>query len=218
MFTANIMDINLFKYPKTPHLPWSECLQDDDIYGDISSLENKEVVVTLKLDGENINFYNNYIHARSLEPLYQSPATAWIKSFHASIKWKIPNYYKLSGENVAAKHSIEYKDLESYFFLFSVWHGLNCLSWNETLEWSKKLDICTVPVIYEGKFDKYLIHNEFINYNHSNNEKEGYVVRNKDDFDLSDFKLNCFKYVRKYHIKTSKFWRNLPTVFNGLKI
>lgn len=45
---------NYIKYPRTYHLPWSPgTTKDDRIMKDIDTLLNNEVVITLKMDGEN---------------------------------------------------------------------------------------------------------------------------------------------------------------------
>ena len=60
--------MNLQKYPRTFHLPISPGVSSDDkVHKDISILNNKEVVVTLKMDGDNTSIYNDYYHARSLD-------------------------------------------------------------------------------------------------------------------------------------------------------
>jgi len=44
----------LIKYPRTYHLPWSPGVNSDDrIIQDLSGVKGKEVIVTLKMDGEN---------------------------------------------------------------------------------------------------------------------------------------------------------------------
>lgn len=46
------------KYPKTYHLSWSLGRSDDDkVLHDISCFCDKEIVVTEKMDGENITLY-----------------------------------------------------------------------------------------------------------------------------------------------------------------
>ena len=48
-----------------------------------------------------------------------------------------------------------YDDLESYFYLFSIWNDKNeCLSWDETLEWANILDLATPKVFYRGVYDE----------------------------------------------------------------
>jgi len=54
--SANVLSdfLERVKYPKTLHLPWSEGLQNDDrMLQSFDGLEGEEVVVTVKLDGEN---------------------------------------------------------------------------------------------------------------------------------------------------------------------
>ena len=56
------------KYPRTLHLPWSESITSDDkVMKSIDSLLNKNVIVSLKMDGENTTLYTDYIHARSID-------------------------------------------------------------------------------------------------------------------------------------------------------
>ena len=56
------------KYPRTFHLPFSKgSTSDDKFLKDYSNFENKDIIVTLKMDGENTTMYNDHIHARSLE-------------------------------------------------------------------------------------------------------------------------------------------------------
>ena len=43
------------KYPRTPHLPWSSSLTEDDISGSDKQFYGKMVVVTEKMDGEPIS-------------------------------------------------------------------------------------------------------------------------------------------------------------------
>lgn len=66
------------KYPKTPHLPWSEkCTDDDKKLKDIQHFIGKEVVASIKMDGENTTMYDDKIHARSLNSNH--PSQDWVK-------------------------------------------------------------------------------------------------------------------------------------------
>lgn len=58
------------KYPRTYHLPYSPSKTDDDktLSSDAHFADMEEVVVTIKMDGENCTVYNDgSIHARSLD-------------------------------------------------------------------------------------------------------------------------------------------------------
>jgi len=115
------MPNHLKKYPRTPHLPWSKKVTNDDIHQqNCQQFINQEVVVTEKMDGENTSMYRNDIHARSLDGRHHV-SRDWVKSWHATIANDIPEQWRLCGENLYAQHSIIYDHLESYFYLFSVW-------------------------------------------------------------------------------------------------
>ena len=57
-----------YKYPRTPHLPWSPGKTNDDkVLKDTSHFLGKEIVMSLKMDGEATTLYNNHMHARSID-------------------------------------------------------------------------------------------------------------------------------------------------------
>lgn len=207
-----------YKYPKTLHLPWSESLSEGDSYFDVSSFSNKQVVVTLKLDGESTTCYSDYIHARSLEPI-SGEEYSWIKSYHS--KLEIPEGLRLCGENLTYKHSIEYQNLKSYFYLYSIWsdtelHGNYCFSWELTCDYAKRLRIPVVPTIYVGKYDKNLIHNTYLNYQSNLGDKEGYVVRTTNGYKYESPQIA--KYVRANHVQTTEHWKYSQKTKNKLEI
>ena len=142
------------KYPRTPHLPWSPGGTSDDSYlVDTKHFEGKEVIVTEKMDGENTTLYNDGMHARSIDSRHH-PSRDWVKAFHSVFAREIPVGWRVCGENVYAKHSIEYDALPSYFLLFSVWNEKNeSLSWDQTVEWASLLGVETVPELWRGIWD-----------------------------------------------------------------
>lgn len=196
----------LYKYPRTYHFPWSKGISDDDkIHQTLDAFQNLEIVVTIKMDGENTSLYNNYFHARSLDS-NNHPSRNWVKNFWAKIRHNIPPNYRICGENLFAKHSIYYADLMSYFYGFSVWNNNICLKWDDTLEWFQLLSITPVQTIYRGKFDENLLIS--ISENLDPSKIEGYVVRNTESFLYEDFSNNVGKFVRENHVnKNSKHWQ-----------
>jgi hypothetical protein len=180
------------KYSRTYHLPWSNLLKDDRMLPDDSNFTGKRVIMTLKMDGENTTWYNDYIHARSLDG-NSHPSRNWVKGLWAQKKYLLDDNMRICGENMYAKHSIEYNDLESYFYMFSFWIENICLSWDETVEYSKILDLSLVPVVYDGIYDKNLIIKAFEPYK---NKHEGYVVRIADSFEYGSFRKSIAKFVR----------------------
>jgi hypothetical protein len=206
------------KYPRTFHLPFSQGRTDDDrALKGCSNFEGKEVVVTLKMDGENTTGYaDGYIHARSLDS-NNHPSRNWVKNFLPAKLYELPKDWRMCGENLYAKHSIHYTGLGTYFYLFSIWDERNnCLSWDDTVEWSKLLDLTTVPVIFSGKFDETKIRalGEWVE--HNKETVEGFVIRVADKFSYSQFSKSVAKFVRKNHVQTNKHWIKQSISVNGL--
>lgn len=205
------------KYPRTFHLPWSRSYTDDDrILRDVSHFIGKEVIVTEKLDGENTNFYQDHIHARSINSA-NHPSRNWVKSLHGSISYLIPKDWRFCGENMYAKHSIYYEKLPSYFLLFNIWNEKNeCLSWDETVEWANRFNLETVPVLYRGIFDEEKIKSCYTEISKFGGTQEGYVIRFADKFHYDDFKIHVAKFVRKNHVQTDQHWLSKQIEPNGL--
>lgn len=196
----------LVKYPRTYHLPWSEGMHDDDrMLKTLEHFVGKEVVVTIKKDGENTTMYNDYIHARSIDSPHHY-SRDWVKNFWAKLKWEIPVGWRICGENLYAQHSIVYDDLVSYFYGFSIWNERNiCLSWDDTLAYFEMLGITPVEEIYRGPFDEKLIRGLY-DSKKDWSTCEGYVVRLAGEFDYRDFRRSVAKFVRKGHVQTAKHW------------
>jgi|AMWB02.1.fsa_nt_gi hypothetical protein len=207
------MDTPRFKYPRTPHLPWSQGSTSDDIsLNSTDHFVGKEVVVTEKLDGENTSIYTDYLHARSICSR-SHVSREWVKGLHAKISHEIPNGWRICGENVFARHSVPYKNLESYFYIFSIWNENNiCLTWDQTLEWACLLNIPTPREFYRGPWDVGKISSLTVD----TASCEGYVVRTTEEFSYDDFHRHIAKWVRKGHVGTDEHWMNQEMVRNTL--
>jgi hypothetical protein len=205
------------KYPRTFHLPWSRGRTDDDKnLKNVDHFIGKEVVVTEKLDGENCSIYRDGVHARSMDSK-DHPSRHWVKVLQATIGYQLPNNWRLCGENLFAMHSIYYQELETYFYLFSIWdENDRCLSWDETEEWAEMLELTTAPVLYRGMFDEEKIIELYTKQSVLGGEQEGYVIRLADGFQYDDFKQSVGKFVRKNHVQTDDHWLSKPIVANGL--
>jgi len=213
---GNVLSLftNYVKYGRTFHLPWSEGITSDDkIITDLSRFEGKYVVATEKMDGENTSLYTDYTHARSINS-NNHPSRDWVKGLWSRMGYNIPERWRVCGENLFAKHSIHYTEengnpLSTYFYMFSIWDEINnCLSWDETKEWSELLGLTLVPVLYEGIWDVDALKN--INVDN----KEGYVVRIKDEFHYSNFRNCVAKFVRANHVQTSNHWTTEQIIKN----
>ena len=207
------MKTEYHKYPRTPHLSWSPGASKDDVYlVDASGLEGHEIIVTEKMDGENTSLYHDGFHARSLDSRHH-PSRDWVKAMHAGIAQQIPQQWRLCGENVYAQHSVLYDNLESYFYLFSIWNEENvCLSWHDTEEWAALLGLTIPAVLYKGLWDEAAIKEIKIDPKKS----EGYVVRLTDAFHYDDFGRSLGKWVRPHHVQTDQHWMYAPVIPNKL--
>ena len=187
------------KYPRTFHCPWSEgATNDDKILKDMSSFLGKEVVVTIKMDGENTTLGRDYMHARSLDSAHH-PSRDWVKAFHATFKHRLGHDFRICGENLYAKHSIHYNELESYFLAFSTWEDRWCSHWDETKGYCDLLGIKMVREIYRGTFNNEvtmkIVLQRLYEADDGDDIKEGYVIRLVDSFHYDDFKQSVAKFV-----------------------
>jgi predicted kinase len=198
-------------YPRTPHLPWSPGATADDVRtADLSGFVGREVVVTEKLDGENTTLYRDGLHARSLDSAHH-PSRAWVKSLHGVVASAIPAGWRVCGENLYARHSLGYDDLDSWFHAFSVWAEDRCLPWDETVRFVRELGIPAPKVLWRGVFDERALRKLRLDLT----RQEGYVVRVADGFRHRDFARCVAKWVRSGHVRTDRHWMLGPVVANG---
>lgn len=204
------------KYPSTKYHPASSSVErGDKIMQNIEELlYNKEIIVTEKMDGENTSMYYDKIHARSLDSRHHE-SRSWVKGLWANIRYNLPSNLRIIGENLYAKHSIHYKDLESYFMVFQIWIGDTVLDWDTTILYCEEFNLKTVPVLYEGIYDKKII--EQIVDRMDFERQEGFVIRTREGFSVNNFENNVFKYVRPNHVQTDEHWMNQPIIKNILR-
>lgn len=190
------------KYPRTPHLPFSGAVASDDVRTSLKHLDG-ELVVTEKLDGENTTFARDFFHARSLDSRHH-PSRDWVKNLWSNIRFMIPEGRRLVVENLYAKHSIGYDDLESFAYGICVIDGDRVLPWDETVAVFEDFSIPTVPALARGSFTFNELEDIFVNLDW--NVSEGVVVRTVDGFALDKFGANVAKAVRPGHVVTSDDW------------
>jgi len=207
------------KHPRIWHLPTSEKLGSDDRrIQDDSPFHGKRVIVTIKMDGEQTSMYSDHIHARSIDS-GSHPSRGWVKSLWAGIAHDIPRGWRICGENMYARHTIEYDRLPSYFMAFSVWNERNeCLSWDESVDWFELLGLTPVPVIYDGIYDAKAIELAFGPTDRNGDKTEGYVVRLADGFSYGDFKRSIGKFVRSDFQIRDSHWMFGKVSKNGLSL
>jgi hypothetical protein len=210
------MDKPTTKYFRTFHLPWSQGATDDD-----KILSAKEIAehflpmddayVSMKMDGENTTIGKGYSHARSLDSKHHW-SRDHIKALAAQLYNDIPSGWRICGENMMAKHSIKYDELESFFLVFSIWDEHNVkLSLDDTIEFCEVLDLKMVPIIKRAPFSKIEFFKDF-RFDLQNNE--GYVVSNAKSFHWDDARKNIAKWVRKNHVQTDEHWMHADIELN----
>lgn len=201
------------KYPRTLHLPDSlGCTSDDKKLESLDSLEKGLYLITEKMDGENTTMMKDCIYARSLDS-NNHPSRNYVKGIWGNISYRIPKNWRICGENLYAKHSIFYKDLPSYFLVYSIWNENNvCLSFEDTKKFCEELDLHHVPII------DLLWKEELAGYKFPLNleKHEGFVLRNMDSFHFNDFSKNVAKWVRPQHVQTDAHWMQSEIVPNQL--
>lgn len=200
------------KYPRTPHLPWSRPNDDDVQLFDLSRFQGAEIVVTEKMDGENTTLYSDGLHARSLDSRHH-PSRCQIKQQHASFATQLPPGWRFCGENLYARHSLAYEDLQGFFYLFAVFDDQGtCLSWDDTCEWAALLALPTPRLLFRGLFDEKKIRALSID----TQRQEGYVMRLAGSFAAAEFSSCIGKWVRSGHVQTDQHWMHGPVIPNHL--
>lgn len=214
------------KYSRTYHYDFSPGTTSDDRinydwWRDVNNINN--LVYLEKLDGENNCISKLGVFARSHATITNHKWSNYLKEKWSIIKNDLGDL-EIFGENLYAIHSIEYKELNSYFYVFAIRENDVWLSWEEVKFYSKLLDFENVPEIKIERADSKENYIKNIQLAVSNPSKfkscensiacnmEGLVTRNYDKFDINAFSNNVFKWVRKNHVKTDEHWsRNWKT-------
>lgn len=203
------------KYPRTFHLPFSLGRgKDDKVLDTCEDFLNRAIVITEKLDGGNCTISGNGVFARSISETATHSSFDIVKNKTVSLQLYLDRENKkLICENMYARHSIKYNKLKSYYYticLIDIEKERVC-GWRSTAE-NENLPII-VPVLFEGSIQSERELEKLIQQLMSEGSKaggrsiEGVVVRNYYGFQLSDFKNNVAKFVRKNHVQeNSEHW------------
>lgn len=208
---------HLVKACRTMHLPWSPGMHDDDRrILNMDAFVGREVIASVKKDGENTMMYSDYFHARSIDGR-NHPSRAWAKNKWSQISQDIPDRWRVNCENLYAKHSIAYDNLESYLYGFGIWNERNeRLHWDEMQTWFDLWEIPMVPVLYRGIYDEEKIKKL---WNQSMYDTcEGYVLTTVEGFAFEEYPRRVAKFVRPNHVQTGvQHWQSARIVPNKLK-
>ena len=206
------------KYPRTYHLPYSPGATKDDkkLQDDwFKYYQGKEIVITEKLDGENIHMNQKDCYARSDGAPTRSPWSRNIWDPQEGLYWRIKTLIgsneTLFGENLYGEHSIHYDKLSSYFHLFAVSTESVWESWKSVKLFGAILGVKTVPelwkgIVYNEKQLEELVNRFVKEPSVYGDTREGVVVRLTSSFPLDDFKHCVCKWVRPNHVQTDEHW------------
>jgi hypothetical protein len=209
------------KYGRTYHYPFSPGVKNDDrINHEWQNICGHDSVFTEKLDGENTCISQFGLYARSHSAPTQNPWAKHLIPLWEQLKDKLGDL-EIFGENLYAIHSIEYKNLDSHFYVFGIRDGgKKWLSWEDVKFWCGVLDLPVVPVLFEGKIETPEEHKKIVlsianargsfdPYDTITGKPttiEGLVSRPSAEFLVEDFSTLVSKYVRKDHVSTDEHW------------
>ena len=205
-------------YPSTPHLPFSpEVHSDDTVLCDEQGLcfASGDIVVTEKLDGGNCCIHQGRVYARTHAQEATHRSFGPIKALAATLCGAWDSDLAFFGENMTGIHSIEYKNLTSYFYLFAVRRADgHWLPWAAVEQHAERLGLPTVPVLFKGRIPSLQDLRGLMDraaQSHSavglGVKPEGFVVRAAGGFSDAEFPMAVAKYVRKGHVQTDDDWR-----------
>lgn len=164
-FCAYAQSLDLFRYPRTPHLEGSR-LQDGDEGHDhvpYRRLAGLHLVVEEKLDGANtgISFgpsgelllqsRGHYLVGGGRERQFNF-VKAWAAAHADWLLDRLEDRYVMYGETLTKKHSVFYDALPHHFFEFDVLdrHSGHFLSTDARRALLADGPVLSVPVLYEG--------------------------------------------------------------------
>lgn len=200
------------KYGRTYHLPWSPgTTSDDRISPSVDSLVGIDIVITEKLDGSNTAITKDGVYGRSHADFTKNPWDAKSWEIHQRIRNDLSEGVFIFGEGMYGIHSIEYKNLTSYFYIFGVRDNNVWIPWDSVEEYAYLLELPTTPVLFKGQVQsvkelKDLTESLVSQPSALGGQREGIVVRNSDMFHNDDFAENVMKWVRKGHVQTDQHW------------
>ena len=225
--TTLLLDTDQLKFSRTFHVPWSlGATNDDKVLKSLEHFEGKEVVITEKLDGENTTMNRVGIHARSLDSKGHWSRERVKQLYNEQIRWKLhmedqyKEIHRICGENMQAKHSIHYTEMEAWFYCFGIFDRRNvCYSWDDMNIICDELGLKTAPLLWRGIFSwSSFAHNDhYTGVSKLGGIQEGYVIRLADEFHYDDYGTSVAKFVRENHVTTDEHWMFSSSVENELK-
>lgn len=207
------------KFPSIPYLTTSPCFWFEN---EVSSLDpevftSHPIVVTVKMDGSNVQLTRNHVAARNGKTA-DHPSFNALKSLHAVLRYRIPKLFTVFGEWLFVKHSIKYEGdlaLPSYLMIFAIYDTArnSWYSWQDVENIAVWLEVPTVPVVAKLEITSPEKTRSFLQAKAEEviaQGHEGIVVRRAEGF-LGEHLHECTaKYVRENHVQTDEHWKLRP--------
>ncbi len=161
--------MELFKYPRTPHIEGSRLQPGDEDLESIpfAAVAGRSVVVEEKVDGANaglsfspegdlfLQSRGHFLTGGGREKHF-ALFKRWAAS-HSEVLWSIlGNRYTVYGEWLYAKHTIFYDALPHYFLEFDLWDRETSafLSTTRRQALLTNSPVLSVPVLFQGTLEK----------------------------------------------------------------
>jgi len=207
------------KYARTKHLSFSPEIHSDDkamSKEEESSLLNRYLYFSEKLDGGNTRLHKSCVGARSASLNADHGSFSRIKKLYRDLYYSNEfdfDRYILYGENMQGIHSIEYDALKHPFYLFAALdtETNQIVSVQELEAISLETTFPLAPSLGIHKFSKMKDLKKFIEEQQKlpsliGGEREGVVLRIVEEFPVEEFEKHVVKYVRKGHVQCDSHW------------
>ena len=179
------MTFNIYKYPRTYHLEGSGVPSKSKRIP-FSAIANRHLIVEEKMDGTNVGISfspkgqillqsRGHYLTQGVREKHFSLFKQWAYNLSEELLSVLGTRYILYGEWLYAKHTVFYNHLPHYFLEYDVL-DLDKQEFLDTplrQQLLKDLPIVSVPVLYNGKLNKYRKLKQFIGI--SNYIKEAHI-------------------------------------------
>lgn len=103
------------------------------------------------------------MYSRTVASAASHPSFGPIKELASQLSYVLPDNIQLFGENMFGIHSIEYDELQSFFYVFGgLKDGTQWMSWDDVSQLANDLDLPTVPVITRHMVRHICLYNRYV--------------------------------------------------------